>query len=278
MPSIRRLAALTLAALIPATLPAAGFAADSATLVFDFVTDPGDVADGPDYIVTATGLVDDGTGCDAVVAIMVDATGTEVDVDSFCLDLGTGIGGSDGDYGSFGTGYLPTAGPATYAIYDITAADLTALMGLGDTDVLYASYVKDRGTFLVEGFVDVEGLESGTPFSLGGGAITGDYQCYQAKDLKSPKFVPVADLAVTDSFAASTVDVKKPYQVCTPATTDGSPVSDTAPNLCCYKMKGTKLPAAEDVQTEDGFGTLQIELRTPKTFCRVCTRSAIPVM
>jgi hypothetical protein len=149
----------------------ATFAASSATFTFDFVTDPGDGADGPDYNVVGTGLVDDnGLSCDVVVMVMVDPTGAGVDVDSFCLSLATGLGGSDGDYGSFGTGYLPVASPITYALYDIDAADLAALSlaGLGDADQGYLDYVVANGTLLVEQFLDETdlGIPAATPFSF----------------------------------------------------------------------------------------------------------------
>jgi hypothetical protein len=78
-------------------------AATSASITFDFVSDPGDLADGPDYNIVGSGLVDDGGSCDVVVVVMLDATGTYTDIDTICLNLGTGAGGSDGDYGSMST-------------------------------------------------------------------------------------------------------------------------------------------------------------------------------
>jgi hypothetical protein len=191
-------------------------------------------------------------------------------VDSFCLSLVTGLGGSDGDYGSFGTGYVPTAGPATYAIFDLTAADIGALVGLGDSDPDYVAYILANATFLIEGYVDVVGLESGTPFSL---AVSSSYQCYQGKDLKNPKFEPVNDMPVADSFGGSSIDVKKPYLVCAPF---GGVGGGAVTALCCYKMKGPKLFPAANVETDDGFGTLQLQLRSPKLFCTACTATPLP--
>lgn len=52
------------------------FAVSSATFVFDFVSDPGDVADGPEFDVTGVGLVDD-TGL-ALLPDWVEATATTV--------------------------------------------------------------------------------------------------------------------------------------------------------------------------------------------------------
>jgi len=264
-----RIAALLLGlglALAGALVPGAVFAASSATMVFDFVSDPGDVGDGPDFIVTGSGLVDDGSGCDSAVAVMMDATGTVTDVDSFCLSLATGTGGSDGDYGSFGTGYLPTAGPVTYAIFDLTAADIAALtlLAVGDNDPAYVAYVLANCTFLIEDHVDVVGLLNGPPYSL-----SPNFQCYQGKDLKNPKFTPPQDVAVVDPFATSSVDVKKPFLVCAPSGSGKM-------HLCCYKMKGPKLAVPANVETDDSFGTLQLRLTAPKLLCTACAAKVLP--
>jgi hypothetical protein len=194
---------MIISSVLMSIFPSGGvFAASSATLTFDFVSDPGDVADGPDFDVVGTGLVDDGSGCDAVVAIIVDATGTYTDIDSFCLSLVGGTGGSDGDYGAFGTGYVPTAGPATYAIFDITAADIATLtgLGLGDNDVAYGDYVVANGTFLTEGYVDVPGLTSGTPFSF----VAAPPPTVAGPTVPGPDMVPISDAAVVGSFVTTT--------------------------------------------------------------------------
>lgn len=168
MRGLRKFSVIALAAMVLAVLSLTGtiLAASSATITFDFVSDPGDLADGPDFDVVGTGLVDDGSGCDTVTVIMVDATGTVTDVDTICLNLITGQGGSDGDYGSSNGGYFPIAGPVTYAVFDLTATDLANLTGFGDSDPEYAAYVIANATFLTEGYVDVQGLASGTPFSF----------------------------------------------------------------------------------------------------------------
>ena len=151
-------ASIVSAALVLTAAPHAARAVESADFVFDTTTDPVDLADGPDYDVTGVAPVDDtGLSCDVVAMVMVDALGTPVDVDSFCLTVADGTGGSDGDYGSFGAGALPAAGPATYALYDVTAADQAALtaLGVGDSDQAYFDYVvaMDR-----ENLAHLEGL------------------------------------------------------------------------------------------------------------------------
>ena len=151
------------------------FAVTSATFTFDFLTDPGDAADGPDFDVVGVGPIDDGSGCDAVTMIMVDPTGSVTDIDSFCLSLISGMGGSDGDYGSWGTGYLPVSSPITYALFDLTAADLAALTGYGDNDQEFYDYVVANAMLLAEQFLDEtdRGIPAATPFSFAGGAVAG---------------------------------------------------------------------------------------------------------
>ncbi len=151
------------------------FAVSSATFVFDAISDPGDLADGPDYDITGVGFVDDGSGCDVVTMIMVDATGGIVDVDTVCLSLIDGTGGSDGDYGSF-DGYVPVMSPVTYALYDLTATDLAATIGLGDNDQAYVDYIVANSACLYELFYDETDLSipAGTPFSLCGGGSSSE--------------------------------------------------------------------------------------------------------
>jgi len=157
----KKLAALAVTLLLSGA--AAVWAVTSATFVFDFVSDPGDLADGPNFDVTGIGPIDDGSGCDIVSMVMVDATGTPTDVDSFCLDLTTGLGGADGDYGSFETGYVPTVSPVTYTLFDLDAADLAALSGLGENDQEYFDYVVANATCLDEQALAVEGLPTADP-------------------------------------------------------------------------------------------------------------------
>jgi hypothetical protein len=265
---LRTAASLLATALAFAAAPLAARAVESADFVFDTTTDPGDLPDGPDFVVTGVGPIDDtGTGCDAVAMVIVDAFGTPVDVDSFCLSIPGGTGGSDGDYGSFGTGALPAAGPATYALFDLTAEDLAALSGFGDADQEYFDYVVANSRLLVEKPFDVPGLESGTPFSLQTGM-----QCYQAKDRTSPRIPASQDVAVSDAFATGTVDVQKLAYYCV-----GTGANAGDPALCCYKTKGTKLAPAPILETGDTFGERSVEVKAPKLLCKICNRSALPL-
>lgn len=267
----RTAASILAAALALAAAPHDARAVESADFVFDTTTDPADLADGPDFAVTGVAPIDDGSGCtgDSVVMIMVDALGTVVDVDSFCLTLGDGTGGSDGDYGSFGAGAVPAAGPVTYALFDLTAEDLAALTGFGDNDQEFVDYVFANARLLVEKPFDVPTLESGAAFSLERGM-----QCYQVKDRTTPKIPASRDVAVGDPFGANTVDVQKLAYYCVP--TGGNAAA--GPGICCYKSRGgAKLAPAPILETGDAFGERSIEVKAPKLVCRNCNRTAIPL-
>lgn len=66
---------------------------------------------------------------------------------------------------------MPVSSPITYALYDLTAADLAALSGFGDSDQEYFDYVVANATCLSEQFVDETdlGIPTTTPYSLCGG-------------------------------------------------------------------------------------------------------------
>jgi hypothetical protein len=76
---------------------------------------------------------------------------------------------------------VPTLGPITYALYDLTATDLAALTGLGDSDFAYAAYVVQNARCLFERTFPFATVPVGTPLSLcrkpviGTGAGTGGF-------------------------------------------------------------------------------------------------------
>jgi len=140
-------------------------AVTSADFVFDFVLDAGDNADGPAYVMTGVGPVDDGGGCDAVTMIMVDPSGTVVDIDPNCLSLADGTATDDADYGSNQASAVPACSPVTFALFDLTAADLTALSGIS-ADADYVNYVRSNARLLREHTLIVTGLPSCRPFSF----------------------------------------------------------------------------------------------------------------
>ena len=103
------------------------------------------------------------------------------------------------------------------------------------------------------------------------------YQCYRARDLKDPKFEKVEGVALADSVAATSTDLKKPFQVCLPVSRDGMGVPDRLNALCCYKQKAPKPKPAPELRTEDALGELSVQLKKPDTLCLPCgTRPPSP--
>ena len=96
-------------------------------------------------------------------------------------------------------------------------------------------------------------------------------------DLKDPAFVRDEDVAVTDTFATDTVDVTSPTLFCSPASIDGSPLTDTFAQQCCYKTKGPKLDPPALVGTLGSVGgSLELELGSQSMVCEPCTATVLP--
>jgi hypothetical protein len=100
-------------------------------------------------------------------------------------------------------------------------------------------------------------------------------QCWQVKDFKNPKFEK-RDSQLEDQFASHLVEVKKPFLICTPADKNGEGINDPSAHLCCYKIKGAKLEPPENVEIEDQFGTLQLEVKKAKYLCQPCSKTVLP--
>jgi hypothetical protein len=76
----------------------------------------------------------------------------------------------------------------------------------------------------------------------------GDYNCYKAKDLKTPQFV-ASTFDVTDEFGTQVGMVaKKPFLYCASVNTPGTILS-------CYKVKSPGFAAGVNRTLTDGFGT-----------------------
>lgn len=102
------------------------------------------------------------------------------------------------------------------------------------------------------------------------------FNCYRTKDLKNPRFVPREDVSIVDQFTTNTVDVKKPFLLCAPASQDGSAVADPTTHLCCYTTKAPALTAPARAETADDFGTLQVQVKKSSLVCAPCTTTLLP--
>ena len=60
------------------------------------------------------------------------------------------------------------------------------------------------------------------------------------------------------------------------ADKDGSGINDPNTHQCCYKIKARKLEPPANVEIEDQFGTLQLEVKKAKLLCQPCTKTELP--
>ncbi|MCK6580392.1 MAG: hypothetical protein L6Q98_20045 [Anaerolineae bacterium] len=168
----RKIIASSILALVVLVGAGMALAAASGSFVFDYVGDAGDNADGPQFDVTLVGPTDDGSGCDQVIMMMFDSSGTVVDIDPNCI-IGT-TGSNDGDYGVV---FSPVSRPITFSLFDVTGAQMTVLSGMSESDPAYTAYVLANGVCLDEDYEDASanlaGLPTLSPYVVcGGGAVT----------------------------------------------------------------------------------------------------------
>jgi hypothetical protein len=211
----------------------------------------------------------------------------------FGFALTSGSGGASNRNDAAVAGTALAGGPATLPASDATEAFDTVSLpaytvdayndGAGNTMVFVAQVGRGR-----VGYLGFDWFETPTPAEwqqVLGVTITevttavvpppDHLQCYQGKDLQNPKFVPQPGLLVGDQFGDSSIDVKKPSMVCAPSSLDGSTVGSPDTHMCCYKSKGVKLSPPAEVETVDTFGTLELQLKTPKLFCTPCTKTPL---
>ena len=102
------------------------------------------------------------------------------------------------------------------------------------------------------------------------------FNCYKVRDLRNPHFVPRNDVSLTDQFGTTTVDVRKPYLLCAPASQDGSAVSNPSTHLCCYRTRAPGLGSPARAETTDVFGSLQVIVRRSSLVCEPCSKTLLP--
>lgn len=151
---------------------AAVFAATSATISFDAGYD----ADEPAYPIAGSGLVSEDT-CyfgesetegpgDVVTMLMTDANGLITDIDTFCLEVATGLGVNWTDWWSYeGASDYPTLGPITYSLYD-TSPDDPCYEG-NENSVACADYLASGAVrCIAEDYFQPASLPAGAPFPV----------------------------------------------------------------------------------------------------------------
>jgi hypothetical protein len=105
-------------------------------------------------------------------------------------------------------------------------------------------------------------------------AVIDHFKCYRARKAKQR----AAGIAVLDQFGSLTLDIKKPYRLCTAVNKNGEGILDPAANLMCYKIRQTSSP------TFRGFAPLyinnQFEVSTIATdhLRELCVPSTVTIL
>ena len=99
--------------------------------------------------------------------------------------------------------------------------------------------------------------------------VTDEFACYGSKDLKAPKFTPLAGIALEDDLGTNAASLKKPSLVCLPTSRNASGTQQSL-GICCYATKAAKLPAKVNLSTEDTFGSLSVQVKKPSLLCVPC--------
>jgi len=124
-----------------------------------------------------------------------------------------------------------------------------------------------RTVFIVLGVMAIGGVAN---------AASDTYQCWKAKDLKTPQFTQTT-VSVADAFSASTsTDLKKPFLLCATSSINGATNSNPNGRLSCYKAKGAKLAAAQAAVVTDQFGNPNIKVSFQKVFVECVPAVSLP--
>ncbi|MGH7787345.1 MAG: CHRD domain-containing protein [Candidatus Binatia bacterium] len=99
------------------------------------------------------------------------------------------------------------------------------------------------------------------------------FQCYKIKkDVVA--FPPTVSAA--DQFAATTLELKKPFLWCNPVSKNGEPVYNIDEHLLCYKVKGPNLALPIHLQSVNQFGIQTLFAKKPFVLCVPGDKTLIP--
>jgi hypothetical protein len=117
----------------------------------------------------------------------------------------------------------------------------------------------------------VKSLTGPAPVPTPGTFAVDHFECYKVRVAsKTPKFVPVLALPVTDQFGTMTVDVKKPKFLCNPVDKSGEGITDPVTHLMCYQVKqvdAMKFAKIKGVYVNNQFGPEQLDVKKPSELC-----------
>lgn len=130
------------------------------------------------------------------------------------------------------------------------------------------------------GFIVIAALLMATAaWSIGGSSIAeaqtvDHYTCYQGRDLRNPKFVPLT-VFLADQFILAIADVIKLKYVCAPVDKNGGGIINPAVHLCAYQLKGVSLVPRPQVQVNSQFQASQFEVKKQKLLLVPCTKALL---
>jgi hypothetical protein len=89
------------------------------------------------------------------------------------------------------------------------------------------------------------------------------YLCYK---IKAPNFTTSPTVTLVDDFDGSvTASSLRPRQLCTPASKNGSPVTDSTTHLAAYSFRQSTPHTRRTFNSTDQFGTLSLSTIKPDT-------------
>ncbi len=158
-----------------------------------------------------SGVVDDGSECDAYAIMFTDATGQITDIDVGCALISSGEATAYNDPGSYETGYINTTSPITISVFDIEGSFIDYIGEVcfeeGENSIACGEYLLSGAAVCIgEIYHDATDLTPGSPFPVCGslasgecrlnvpsGSVVGDMplgaQAYYAPGLVAPEVV-----------------------------------------------------------------------------------------
>ena len=105
------------------------------------------------------------------------------------------------------------------------------------------------------------------------------YKCYDARVKRgTPRFQRV-DVHLADQFEKKDTTVRSPRLFCNPVEKNGGAIGNTDSHLVCYRIKdvsGQPRFSRRDIQVEDQFGVLLLEVRRARSLCVPATKVLFP--
>jgi lysophospholipase L1-like esterase len=110
------------------------------------------------------------------------------------------------------------------------------------------------------------------------GAAIDAFKCYQVTERENLFEPTTVDLQDQFGVNDGSFNVKEPFVLCNPVARNGGPLLQPSEHLTCYTLKGPNLPAGlrPNVEVQNEFGTLQLEVGRPFALCARSAKTIEP--